>query len=87
MLPTITLFQQLQPEKKRSQNFISHLTLVNQKEISLPRYKSDKMKVSEMNKLKLSYFRSFFFYKYEKYKYIFLFYKNDSDNEEWNKKL
>lgn len=62
MLPTITLFQQLQPEKKRSQkNFISHLTLVNQKEISLPRYKSDKMKVSEMNKLKLSYFRSFFF--------------------------
>lgn len=51
-LPSL-LLQQLQPEEKESQNITSYLALVNLKEISLPWYKSGKIKVSEMNKLKL----------------------------------
>lgn len=72
--PSITyhLFYSNDCSQKRSQkNFISHFTLVNLKEISLPSYKSDNMKVSEMNKLKLPYFQLFLNIRNVIYSYIY----------------
>lgn len=47
-------------EKESHKIFTSHPALINVKGISFPSYKADKIKVSEMNKLKLPFFCIFF---------------------------